>query len=191
MQSTPWWSKLGKLFNNPNDYVVFSIDGLEDTNSIYRVNVIWEKLINNAKAYINAGGSAHWDMLIYRHNQHQVNAVEKIARDMGFSWFRAKVSKRTPVPGLQQPTDWKEPLLDDGPIECHVLHEQSAYIDAQGRQSPCCWIGDRRHNFITDINELAKTWDTDTPNPTCKSACSTNKSVSRFKDQWRKEIELK
>ena len=191
LQSTPWWSKLGKLFNNPNDYVVFSIDGLEDTNSIYRVNVIWEKLINNAKAYINAGGSAHWDMLIYRHNQHQVNAVEKIARDMGFSWFRAKVSKRTPVPGLQQPTDWKEPLLDDGPIKCHVLHEQSAYIDAQGRQSPCCWIGDRRHNFITDINELAKTWDTDTPNPTCKSACSTSNSVSRFTDQWRKEIQLK
>ena len=94
LQTTAWWSEVGKLFNNPTDYVVFSIDGLEDTNSIYRVNVIWEKVMNNARAFINAGGSAHWDMLVYKHNQHQVESAEQLSRDMGFSWFRAKVSKR-------------------------------------------------------------------------------------------------
>ena len=34
LQTTAWWSEVGKLFNNPTDYVVFSIDGLADTNSI-------------------------------------------------------------------------------------------------------------------------------------------------------------
>ena len=190
LQTTTWWSEVGKLFNNPNDYVVFSIDGLEDTNSIYRVNVIWEKVMNNVKAFIDAGGNAHWDMLIYRHNQHQVDAAEQLSRDLGFSWFRAKVSKRPPVAGLEQPDNWADPLPNTGPIQCHVLNEQSAYIDAQGRLYPCCWLGNSLDVLISDISEVEKTWNTDNPNPTCKGACSTSNSVSRFTDQWRKEIQI-
>ena len=72
LQTTFWWHELGKLFTQPLDYVVFSIDGLEDTNGTYRVNVNWKKLMSNVEAYIAAGGTAHWDMLVYRHNQHQV-----------------------------------------------------------------------------------------------------------------------
>ena len=94
LQTTFWWHELGKLFNQPQDYVVFSIDGLEDTNATYRKNVNWAKLIANVRAFIEAGGSAHWDMLVYRHNQHQVEECEQLARDMGFKWFRAKVSRR-------------------------------------------------------------------------------------------------
>ena len=93
LQTTFWWHELGKLFTQPLDYVVFSIDGLEDTNGTYRVNVNWKKLMSNVEAYIAAGGTAHWDMLVYRHNQHQVEECEQLARHMGFTWFRAKVSK--------------------------------------------------------------------------------------------------
>mgnify|MGYP003643826053 FL=1 len=191
LQTTAWWSEVGKLFNNPTDYVVFSIDGLEDTNSIYRVNVIWEKVMNNAKTFIDAGGSAHWDMLVYKHNQHQVESAEQLSRNMGFSWFRAKVSKRTPIAGLEQPDEWADPLPNTGPIQCHVLAEKSAYIDAQGRLYPCCWLGNSLDVLISDISEVEKTWYTDNPNPTCKGACSTSNSISRFKDQWRKETQLK
>jgi MoaA/NifB/PqqE/SkfB family radical SAM enzyme len=191
LQTTAWWSEVGKLFNNPTDYVVFSIDGLADTNSIYRVNVIWEKVMNNAKTFIDAGGSAHWDMLVYKHNQHQVESAEQLSRNMGFSWFRAKVSKRTPIAGLEQPDEWADPLPNTGPIQCHVLAEKSAYIDAQGRLYPCCWLGNSLDVLISDISEVEKTWYTDNPNPTCKGACSTSNSISRFKDQWRKETQLK
>ena len=34
-----WWTNCGNLLSGPYDYVVFSIDGLEDTNHIYRVDV--------------------------------------------------------------------------------------------------------------------------------------------------------
>ena len=53
--TTFWWHSLGKIFNQPSDYVVFSIDGLEDTNSDYRVNVNWSKVMQNAEAFIAAG----------------------------------------------------------------------------------------------------------------------------------------
>ena len=191
IQTTFWWHSLGQLFNKPGDYCVFSIDGLEDTNSVYRKNVNWEKLMSNAQAFIAAGGSAHWDMLVYKHNQHQVDACEQLAREMGFKWFRAKVSKRAFTDRLEAPIGWQTPLVKQGPIKCHALQEKSAYIDAQGRLSPCCWLGGTQHNHVTDDLATVKlTWKTDTPNQTCKNTCSSNKNKTSFTNQWQREIEL-
>ena len=41
LRNTLWWEELSRTFNRPEDYVVFSIDGLEDTNHVYRKNVDW------------------------------------------------------------------------------------------------------------------------------------------------------
>ena len=191
IQSTFFWHALGKLFNQPKDYCVFSIDGLEDSNHVYRKNVNWEKLMSNAQAYIAAGGSAHWDMLVYKHNQHQVDACEQLARDMGFKWFRAKVSKRGFTDRLEFPLGWQQPSVKQGPIKCHVLEEKSMYIDAQGRLSPCCWLGATQKDFVKDDLKTVKlTWKTDTPNLVCASACSTTKNKTVFQDQWQREIKL-
>jgi hypothetical protein len=191
VQSTFFWHALGQLFNQPNDYCVFSIDGLEDTNQVYRKNVDWKKLMSNAEAYIAAGGSAHWDMLVYKHNQHQVDACEQLARKMGFKWFRAKVSKRGFTDRLEFPIGWQEPAVKRGPIKCHAQAEKSMYIDAQGRLSACCWLGATQQNFVKDdLKTVSLSWRTDTPNTTCASACSTNKNKTVFEDQWQREIQL-
>jgi MoaA/NifB/PqqE/SkfB family radical SAM enzyme len=191
IQSTFFWHALGSLFNQSQDYCVFSIDGLEDTNPMYRKNVNWAKLMSNAQAYIAAGGSAHWDMLVYKHNQHQVDECEQLARDMGFKWFRAKVSKRGFTDRLEFPIGWQQPAVKPGPIKCHVLNEKSMFIDAQGRVSPCCWLGSTQRDFVKDDLATVKlTWKTDTPNSVCASACSTNKNKSVFQDQWQRETQL-
>jgi MoaA/NifB/PqqE/SkfB family radical SAM enzyme len=191
VQTTFWWHTLGQLFNQSQDYCVFSIDGLEDTNSVYRQNVNWKKLMSNAEAFIAAGGSAHWDMLVYRHNQHQVGACEQLARDMGFKWFRAKVSKRGFTNRLEFPVGWQPSAINQGPIKCHVLKEKSMYIDAQGRVSPCCWIGATQRDFVEDdLKTLKTTWKTNSPNPVCQSTCSSNKSKTSFTNQWQQEVQL-
>ena len=191
IQNTFWWHELGKLFNQSRDYVVFSIDGLADTNATYRRGVDWSKLMANADAYISAGGSAHWDMLVYRHNQHQVEECEQLARDMGFKWFRAKVSKRDVLDsGLQTPLGWKSPIVKQGPIRCHALDEKSSYIDARGRLSPCCWIGGSQFNVIQDIKQVKATWTTATPNTICQSMCGSDDTGSSFSNQWQREVEF-
>jgi len=192
LKNSKWWHEIGKIFNQQNDYVVFSIDGLEDTNHIYRRNVDWGKLLNNAQAYILAGGPAHWDMLVYKHNQHQVDACEQMARDMGFKWFRAKVSKRGFTDGLEAPFSWQMPKVVDTTttINCHVLAEQSAYIDAQGRMSPCCWLGARQLNFVTDFDAVQRTWNSAQPNLVCLDTCGSTNNGTRFSDQWQRETQL-
>jgi sulfatase maturation enzyme AslB (radical SAM superfamily) len=190
LQNTLWWHELGTIFNQPQDYVVFSIDGLEDTNSVYRKNVSWPRLMHNVEAFVAAGGSAHWDMLVYRHNQHQVDECEQLARDMGFRWFRAKVSKRGFTDRLEAPIGWQLPRVQGTKINCHALNEQSAFIDAQGRLSPCCWLGARQQNFVTDFESLQSSWNSLQPNIVCMDTCGTTDIQTSFSQQWQREIQL-
>ena len=190
LQDRAWWYNLGQLFNQSKDYVVFSIDGLADTNHIYRRNVDWTKLMNNIRAYISAGGSAHWDMLVYGYNEHQVEECEQLARDIGFTWFRAKISKRESVDSRLQPaTGWQPPVAATGLINCHALAEYSAYITAQGQLAPCCWLGGRNFSSEDQFNDIQQTWTTDTPNTTCKATCSGS-TKTPFTSQWQREKSL-
>jgi MoaA/NifB/PqqE/SkfB family radical SAM enzyme len=190
LQNTLWWHELGCIFNQSRDYVVFSIDGLDSTNHVYRRNVNWSKVMHNAQAFIEAGGSAHWDMLVYRHNQHQVDECEQFAKDMGFKWFRAKVSKRGFTDRLEQPIGWQLPMIHGTKINCHALNEQSIYIDAQGRVSPCCWLGSRQINFVSDFDEVQSSWNSYQPNSVCMDTCGTTDTATSFTNQWQREVAL-
>lgn len=89
IRDVKFWSKMGKLFAEPclnSRYVVFSVDGLEDTNHIYRRNVKWDSVMKNMKSYVKSGGMAIWDFLIFKHNEHQLGEAEKLAKKMGVTF---------------------------------------------------------------------------------------------------------
>jgi MoaA/NifB/PqqE/SkfB family radical SAM enzyme len=94
LRNTSWWSQLGKILSRSGDYGFFSVDGLSDTNHIYRVNTNFTKILENAEAFISAGGQAHWEYLVFEHNEHQVEEARQLASSMGFVNFREKVSRR-------------------------------------------------------------------------------------------------
>jgi len=74
------WQQLAKH----NVQVVFSIDGLEDTNHLYRQDVEWNKIMDRVKWFINAGGYATWKFIVFRHNMHQAEQVKELSKEMGF-----------------------------------------------------------------------------------------------------------
>lgn len=192
LRTTDWWKDLGKIIKNKQDYVIFSIDGLEDTNHIYRVNVNWSRVIENVEAFISAGGNAHWDMLVFEHNEHQVNECEKLARELGFKWFRAKTSRRHtkhPVSFLNQPKGYLDPTIENGTINCQALEEKSLYISAQGKIFPCCWQGSTEYT-IDKFAILQKSWNSIDSNKICKQTCTKLNNVTSFTNQWRKEVEF-
>lgn len=88
-----WWKELAKVIGNKG-HVVFSIDGLEDTNHLYRQNTIWSKIIENAQAFIDAGGRARWDYIVFAHNEHQVEEAKTLSEKMRFEKFQIKKSAR-------------------------------------------------------------------------------------------------
>jgi len=93
-KSKEWWGQLAKLLKPIDHLVVFAIDGLEDTNHLYRVNTRFSRIIENAKAFIDNGGDAEWSFIRFGHNQHQEEEIRKLAKDLGFKRFTASNSQR-------------------------------------------------------------------------------------------------
>ena len=88
-----WWKELAVVLGRMGA-VIFSVDGLEDTNHIYRQGVVWKNVERNMRAFINAGGRARWDFLIFEHNQHQVEEAENLAKHWGCEKFIKKKTGR-------------------------------------------------------------------------------------------------
>jgi len=103
LRTPEWWKDLGKLMQDKkpdhwhyrkNDLAIFSIDGLADTNHLYRRGTDFEKIMANAEAFLSAGGIARWDFIVFKHNEHQVEQAEALAKKMGFKQFRIRKTSR-------------------------------------------------------------------------------------------------
>lgn len=94
LRNSQFWEELGQILNLPDDYCRFGIDGLEDTNHIHRIGTRWDLIMKNAKTFIDAGGNAEWEYLVFEHNEHQVDEARELAKSMGFKNFFEKVSRR-------------------------------------------------------------------------------------------------
>lgn len=92
-RSVEWWQDLAGIFGKHGS-VIFSIDGLRDTNHIYRQNVQWDMVERAFTAFIGAGGRARWDFIVFEHNQHQVEEARKLSEQLGFEKFTAKKTAR-------------------------------------------------------------------------------------------------
>lgn len=107
LRTTKWWKILGSITKDSNVEVIFGIDGLEDTHKLYRVGTNWGKIIENARAFVSAGGRATWQMILFEHNLHQVDACRQLAKDYGFSEFYLRSENRFFGGKTEQAVFWK------------------------------------------------------------------------------------
>ena len=83
-----WWAALAKRFNHIKQFdVYFALDGIGDTHSYYRQGTSYDRVIENAQAFIDAGGSAFWQFIPFAHNEHQIEDCIKLSQKMGFKKF--------------------------------------------------------------------------------------------------------
>jgi MoaA/NifB/PqqE/SkfB family radical SAM enzyme len=166
LRNKDWWIKLATTLPK-NHRVIFAIDGLEDTHTRYRIGTDFNKIIENATAFITAGGKAEWAYLRFKHNEHQVEEAKSLAKTLGFVDFVMKDSSRflmdDKFPVLNrnretiyhlQPSQYSEikfidnkiiknykNIVKETKIECFALKQKEIYITAQGHVFPCCWLG--------------------------------------------------
>ena len=89
-RDTAFWEGMAKVV----DRVVFSVDGLEDTNHLYRQGVSWNKVEENMETFCDAGGNAEWHFLVFAYNEHQVEEARGWADMIGVNKFLVKKSGR-------------------------------------------------------------------------------------------------
>ncbi len=151
--------------------ITFSIDGLEDTNHLYRQDVEWSKVMERVKAFLNNGGEGTWKWVIFKHNVDQVEQARNMANELGFKHFITEDHGRNYFPALTKDgkvSHWILPASgDEKPDEnfdveqhiqmirkpfdiappkydCKVSCEHltgSVYIGASGTTHPCCFQG--------------------------------------------------
>lgn len=92
-RDSSWWETLATTLGK-NGAVIFSVDGLEDTNHLYRQNVQWKIVERSMHAFIAAGGRARWDFLVFDFNEHQVDEARSLSVKWGFEKFIVKKSSR-------------------------------------------------------------------------------------------------
>ena len=176
MRTTSWWAELATILTN-DDKVTFGIDGLEDTNHLYRRGVNFKRLCENVQAFNLAGGRSAWQFIAFEHNQHQVNDAKQLSKELGFSDFYVKKTTRflnkrhdliseLPVVDNKKIYFIKPPsdnnLRNDGydgfdkidyksvDIECMAKQVSMLYIAADGYVFPCGFLADRMYGFESE-----------------------------------------
>jgi hypothetical protein len=178
-RSKEWWRNFPKKLPK-NHFVIFGIDGLEDTHSLYRIGTTYNQVIENAKEFINAGGMAEWVFIKFKHNEHQVDEARRRAEELGFKVFTVKNSTRFLKPKfsvydkngntvyfLEPPSDNKVNLInedviknfsswvDESTIHCYVQKNKELYIDATKTLFPCCFLASAPYNYFDNNSDVA------------------------------------
>ena len=166
LRSTNFWYELGKAFskcrnNKQRSHIIFCIDGVGPELELYRINANYNKIIENAQAFMEGGGEAWWRMIIFKHNQHQVEAAEKEAKRLGFSEFVATHTNRRNAlePFKYKGKDYQLEIqdIDDDynkkveinlsnfsqePISCKAVNENQFYVNHKNKVWACYYIPD-------------------------------------------------
>lgn len=174
-RSASWWEELATSLPKTH-CVVFALDGLTDTHSLYRVGTSFEAVIRNASAFIKAGGKAEWCFIKFKHNEHQVNDARLMAKELGFSKFVMKESSRfllepkvdvldkngnlthiiepsteTPLKFLdRKAVESYKQIVAESTIDCQAYNQKEIYIDANRNVFPCCWLASLPYTYIDD-----------------------------------------
>ena len=87
-----WWEKTASLLDR-GDRFTLSIDGLEDTNRLYRIRSDWNDIlvaIHTLRGHVKL----MWKFVVFRFNQHQIEEAKKLAAYLGFDDFKIIRSNR-------------------------------------------------------------------------------------------------
>jgi len=180
LRSPDWWRNFAEK-GRERLQVRFALDGLSDTNHIYRIGSNWDKIMKNVKAYIGAGGRARWDFIEFEHNYHQLDEAEELAKELGFEKFNRKYTARFASKNVKSETSKTGNLLKDTKdninqrsiteikseygsfdeyverttITCKTKSEKKIFIDMHMRLWPCCWFGAPKYFNVPNPQSLS------------------------------------
>lgn len=167
LRTPDYWKKIADLTKHDGHTCVkFSIDGLEDTNHLYRRGASWDKIMENAKAFIEAGGNAWWQMIVFPWNDHQVTKAKNLAKKMGFKMFKYR-HDRSRSPNAIQAKEMSDKKFNTKKtktyeqrvksmqtmlplkIECFSQKENYYFIGHNGQVWPCCFLMNANWSTLT------------------------------------------
>jgi MoaA/NifB/PqqE/SkfB family radical SAM enzyme len=141
-----FWKRLNSILTD-QDEIVFSIDGLEHNNHLYRKNSDWTTLIDAVKTAVDGPAKITWKTIVFSYNENEIDQIKNYATSIGVDKFLLVNSNRFGdnyyVPSSQH--------IDASKLYVNSKHQNQiapkcnktshqTYITPDGYCWPCCWI---------------------------------------------------
>ena len=153
-----WWQSLSALLDQ-QDIVNFSIDGLPENFTQYRVNADWESILIGFKHTVASGALVRYKYIPFAFNEESIGQAKQLATDLG-AVFHYEYSDRWTENDPLKPKHKLVSARSEGLVHWHSGKQYSIipkckknnlehYISADGYYIPCCFISDYRSYYKT------------------------------------------
>ena len=164
-----WWEETVSLLDE-NDSVTFSIDGLKETNHLYRKNSRWED-IEVAIQTCTPKLTVEWKFIVFSHNEHQIIEAQKLAKEWGVRYFTLiKSSRFEKEDPLEPSVRWEalekksrqnlESFIQNNKSPDHnfsivpkCLGGKNLGITYDGSVYPCCTFSTEQSSFMQNLSK--------------------------------------
>jgi organic radical activating enzyme len=163
-----WWQQLTQLLDQ-QDHVQFSIDGVPDNFTQYRVNADWDSIHTGINVAAQAACGTSWKYIPFSYNQDTVDQAQTLCADLGIDQFILAPSARFDsitqhlVPRdefvgekYQAQQQFKQHPPQAAELEPECQNNKEHYISADGFYSPCCYVGNYNFFYKTQFGKNKK-----------------------------------
>lgn len=140
-----FWESLASVMTK-DDWIIFSIDGLEHNNHLYRHNSNWQSIMCGIDIMARSSANIGWKTIVFDYNYQEIDAIKKFAESKGAVFVSQKTNRfgdeslRPPVNYVEVAREYTPELEKFTAIEPQCDQHRREYVAADGYYWPCCWI---------------------------------------------------
>lgn len=163
-QPETFWRRLAGLMTE-KDSITFAIDGLEDTNHLYRINADWPSIMMGLDIMSASPANVHWKTIVFKFNYNKLREIKEFANSKGATWHAEKTHRYEDT-NLIPPENYIETnhlfqadFVSNTQIEIEPRCEKDAkVITASGYMLPCDWIRNPRTFYKSQLWKQKDRW---------------------------------
>ena len=155
-----WWEQTVGVLTE-QDTVTFSVDGLPENFTTYRVNADWKSIEVGMKVVAKSKCDSKWSYIPFSYNENNIEQARELSKQLGIKQFEINYSDRWDkhTEHLMPTKDkigskhnskqiWKK-TQSVTEISPKCVTGKDHFITAEGYYAPCCYAVDFRFYYKT------------------------------------------
>ena len=184
-----WWEKTVNILDQ-KDTVTFSVDGLPENFTNYRVNADWKSIEIGMKVVAESQCKSQWSFIPFNYNENNIDEARELCKKIGIKEFvvnksdrwdkytdHLKPSNNKIGQRYDSQQQWKNTATISG-IDPECNRGQAHFITADGCYTPCCFSADFRFYYKTPFGKNKQKYSI--KNNTLSSVLADNTTVDFY-----------
>ena len=155
-----WWEQTVGILTE-QDTVTFSVDGLPENFTTYRVNADWKSIKIGMQVVAQNKCKSKWSYIPFNYNENNIEQAKDLCKKLGIKEFEINYSDRWDKHTVHlRPSDdkigsrdqamqnWKN-TSTTGILNPECNNGKNHFISADGYYTPCCYTRDFRFYYQT------------------------------------------